>query len=74
MNYKITVVIEKDNNGFYAFCPDLEGCQTQGDTLDEVRVNIREAINLYLDSMSEEEKQEMLSKEILTEALEVQVG
>ncbi len=30
MSYKVGVVIEKDENGYYAFCPELEGCQSQG--------------------------------------------
>ncbi len=28
MTYKVGVIIEKDNNGYYAYCPDLEGCQS----------------------------------------------
>lgn len=49
MSYKISIVIEKDAYGYYAYCPELEGCQTQGDSLDEVLVNIKEAIELYQD-------------------------
>jgi len=33
-------------NVIYAFCPELEGCHTQGDTLEEVLENIREAVEL----------------------------
>ena len=33
MKHKVSVVIEKDRSGLYAFCPELPGCQTQGDTL-----------------------------------------
>jgi predicted RNase H-like HicB family nuclease len=73
-NYKITIIIEKDNHGYYAFCPDLEGCQSQGDTLEEVLANIREAVELYLETLSNEEMKTSLSKEILTTSMEVQVG
>lgn len=52
MSYRISVVIEKDEHGDYAFAPELEGCQTQGDSLDEVLVNIREAAALYLSTLS----------------------
>ena len=55
MNYKVRIVIEKDHHGYYAFCPELEGCHSQGDTLEEVLTNIGEAIKLYLETMSEEE-------------------
>jgi predicted RNase H-like HicB family nuclease len=74
MSYKVNVVIEKDECGYYAFCPELEGCQTQGDTLEEILANIKEAIELYLETMTEDEIRELLSKEILTTSLEVNVG
>ena len=48
MSYKVNVVIETDEQGYYAYAPELEGCQTQGSTLEEVMANIREAIELYL--------------------------
>ncbi|HLE24266.1 MAG TPA: type II toxin-antitoxin system HicB family antitoxin [Thermodesulfobacteriota bacterium] len=74
MSYKVSVVIEKDEYGYYAYCPELEGCQTQGGSLDEVMSNIKEATELYLETLSEEERKELLSKEILTTALEVKVA
>lgn len=36
MTYKVGVIIEKDENGYYVYCPDLEGCQSQGDTFEEL--------------------------------------
>ena len=48
---QITVVIEKDEAGYYAYCPQLEGCQSQGDTLAEVQKNIKEVIELYLSTL-----------------------
>ena len=50
------MVIEKDEDGFYAYCPNLEGCQSQGDTFEEVLANIREATELYLETLDEEER------------------
>ncbi|MDP2362397.1 MAG: type II toxin-antitoxin system HicB family antitoxin [Ignavibacteria bacterium] len=52
MAKRLNIIIEKDKFGYYAYCPDLEGCQTQGDTLDEVTENIKEAIELYLETLS----------------------
>jgi predicted RNase H-like HicB family nuclease len=66
--------MEKDESGYYAYCPELEGCQTQGDSLDEVLNNIKEAIELYLEILPKDEIKTFLSKEILTTSLEVQVG
>ena len=68
---KVSIVIEKDKNGYFAFCPELKGCHTQGDTLEEVLENIKEAIELYLETLSEEEREYCLSKEILTTSVEV---
>ncbi|HEC98697.1 MAG TPA: type II toxin-antitoxin system HicB family antitoxin [Nitrospirae bacterium] len=74
MSYKVSIIIEKDEYGYYAYVPELEGCQTQGETIDEVMVNIKEAIELYLGTLTEEEIREATSKEILTTTLEVQVA
>ena len=74
MSQKVSVVIEKDEYGYYAYCPELEGCQTQGDSIDEVMENIKEAVELYLETLSEEELKEAISKEILTTVLEVKVA
>ena len=74
MSHKVSIVIEKDDFGYYAYAPELEGCQTQGETLEEVMANMKEAIELYLSTLSKEEVKASLSKEILTTSLEVQVA
>ena len=56
MSYKLNIIIEEDEDGFYAYCPELKGCQSQGDTLKEVRANITEAVELYLETLSEDKK------------------
>jgi predicted RNase H-like HicB family nuclease len=44
------VILEQDEDGTYiASVPDLPGCHTQGDTIEEVKYNIKEAIELYLE-------------------------
>lgn len=47
--YQFVVVIEKDEDGYYAFCPQLQGCYTQGDTFEEAIDNIRDAIKLHIE-------------------------
>lgn len=74
MSYKVSIVIEKDENGYYAFCPELEGCLSQGESYEEVLANVKEAIALYLETLSDEEKMAALSREILTTTLEVTVA
>lgn len=74
MTYKATVIIERDEYGYYAFVPELEGCQSQGDTLDEVLANIQEAMELYLETMKSDDIRWTLNKSILTTTLEVAVA
>ena len=71
---KLNILIEKDEDGYYAYCPELPGCQTQGDSLEEVRENMKEAVEVYLETLSEEEKTAIFSKEVMTMTLEVQVA
>lgn len=74
MANKISVVIEKDEFGYYAYCPELVGCQTQGDSLDNALANIKEAVEAYISTLSDEEKREIVSKEILTASIEVAIA
>jgi predicted RNase H-like HicB family nuclease len=46
--YRFTVVIEKDEDGYYAFCPELQGCYAQGGTYEEAIKNIHDAIRLHV--------------------------
>jgi len=51
---KYTVVIQEDlqDGGYFAYVPELKGCFTQADTLDELRTNIIEAVEASKDEMS----------------------
>lgn len=51
MAHQASVVIEKDEHGFYAWCPELKGCQSQGAGLEEALVNIKETSELYLETL-----------------------
>ncbi len=46
--YKVSAVIEKDENGYFAFCPELQGCYTQGDSYEKAIENIKDAIRLHI--------------------------
>ncbi len=53
--FDFTVVIEQDEDGIYvANVPELEGCYTQGKTLEEVMERIKEAIEVCLEADKEE--------------------
>ena len=50
-DYKFTVVVEQDEDGFYiASVPLLRGCYTQGETYEEVIQNIKDAIKLHIEA------------------------
>ena len=50
--YNIQIVIEKEeDNGYYAYSPNLPGCFSNGDTIEETRANMYEAIQLHLESL-----------------------
>lgn len=49
--YTFPAVIEKDQDGYFAMCPALEGCYSQGDTYEEALENIKDAIRLILEDM-----------------------
>jgi predicted RNase H-like HicB family nuclease len=54
----LPLFVEKDEDGFYVVeCPVLEGCYSQGKTIDEALKNIREVIEMILE---EKEAQEIL--------------
>ena len=49
--YQFTVVYERDEDGrILAICPALQGCYTEGETQEEARANIREAIQAHIQS------------------------
>ena len=45
---KLRVVIEPDEDVYVAYCPELPGCVTYGETEELARENIKEALELYL--------------------------
>jgi predicted RNase H-like HicB family nuclease len=47
--YKFSGIIEKDKDGYFAFCPELQGCYTQGDTYEEALENLKDAIRLHVE-------------------------
>lgn len=61
----LTSVVLPEEGGFYAICPELD-VASQGDTTAEAKANLKEALALYLEGMTEEE----IIKEINTGSVE----
>lgn len=70
MSGKLKVILEKEPEGGYsAHVPSLPGCASQGETVEEALANIREAIELYLESLKKDglplpKESEILIKEV----------
>ena len=43
-----SVVIERDKDGYFSICPELQGCYSQGKTYEEALANIKDAIELHV--------------------------
>lgn len=67
-------VIEKDKNGYFAFVPELKGCVSEGESFEEARANIKEAIELYLESLKESEIKSLVAKNAVIAPIEVAFG
>jgi len=52
--YRFLVIIEKGENNYGAYSPDLPGCVAVGDTLEEIEKNMQEAIEMHLEGMIED--------------------
>ncbi len=47
--YNFSIVIERDEDGYFIFCPELQGCYSQGGTYEEAIKNIKDVIKLHLE-------------------------
>jgi len=72
-NYRFSVVIERDEEGYFAFCPELQGCYTQGDTYEEVLENIKDAIRLHMEDRLEAGEEIPQAESVSFTSLEVAV-
>ncbi len=70
-----TVIIhEAEEGGYWGEVLELPGCLSQGETIDEFRHNIREALEAVLESESETPRIEIYTEPILTERELIQFG
>jgi predicted RNase H-like HicB family nuclease len=60
---KLKVILQQDEDGRYnASCPELKGCHSFGDTVEDALNNLREAVELYLEDVPQDEISEHLLK------------
>ena len=70
---RFPVIIEKDHAGYFASCPALQGCYTQGNSYEEALHNIEEAISLHVEDRIENGEQIPIREEISFTTVEVQI-
>ncbi|MCK7526089.1 MAG: type II toxin-antitoxin system HicB family antitoxin [Ignavibacteriales bacterium] len=68
-----TAIIEKEGNMYVALCPELD-IASQGNSVEEARQNLKEAIELFLEEASPSEIKERVHSELFITQLEVVVG
>lgn len=52
LSEKVLDKVEKEDVGYSAYCIELEGCLSQGDTMEDLQANLHEVLNLCLDEPS----------------------
>ena len=72
MKYKLTAIIQKEDDMFVALCPELD-IASQGYTIEEAKKNLEEAVTLFFECASPEEIKERLKEEIYISPFEVSI-
>jgi predicted RNase H-like HicB family nuclease len=73
MQKQLTAFIEREEGGYVSLCPELD-VASQGDTIEEARDNLREAVELFFETASPAEIQARLHEEVYVTRMEVSVG
>lgn len=69
----MTAIIEREDGGFVALCPELD-IASQGETIEEARTNLQEALQLFFETASETEIDSRLRGEVYVTRVEVARG
>jgi predicted RNase H-like HicB family nuclease len=70
---RFTAMIYREDGGYVALCPELD-VASQGDSVEEASANLREAVELFLESADPSEVQGRMREEMYVTALEVTAG
>ncbi|MFB8787692.1 MAG: type II toxin-antitoxin system HicB family antitoxin [Potamolinea sp.] len=72
-NQQFTAIIEREGNGYVALCPELD-IASQGDTVEQAKTNLIEALELFFEVADPLEVQNRLPTEVFITRVEVSVG
>jgi len=70
---KLTAIIEAEGDGYVSLCPELD-IASQGDSVEQARDNLREALELFFESASPAEIKQGLRGEVYVTQVEVAAG
>ncbi|WP_335084289.1 type II toxin-antitoxin system HicB family antitoxin [Nostoc sp.] len=70
---QFTAIIERERDGYVSLCPELD-IASQGDTIEEARNNLIEALELFFETADPSEIQQRLHTEVFVTRLEVNIG
>ena len=70
---QLTAIIERETNGYVALCAELD-IASQGDTVEEARRNLVEAVELFFETANPSEVESRLLGEVFVTRLEIPVG
>ncbi len=68
-----TAIIEKENDGYAALCPELD-VVSQGNTVEEAKINLQEAIELFFEHPSKNEIESGLKHDVFITNMQIAVG
>ncbi len=68
-----TAIIEKENDGFVALCPELD-VASQGNTVEEAKSNLQEAIEIFFEHASKEEIVSRLKTDVFITNVQIAVA
>ncbi len=71
--HEFTALVEREGDGYVALCPEFD-VASQGDTVEEARRNLAEAVTLFLETADPSEIQRRRHSEVFVTRLEVSVG
>ena len=71
--YNFSIIIEQDQDGYFASCPQLQGCYTQGETYEEALKNIKDAIKLHVEDKIVNKEEVAQLKSIILSTVEVEL-
>ena len=73
LTMKLTAIIDREGDGYVSLCPELD-IASQGDSVEQARDHLQEALELFFETASTEEIRQHLHGEVFVTQVEVAVG